>query len=241
VMKLVIEAERAAKAEGRSGVLDHDFIAAHTHGFEDFVADLDATDWADIIETSGLDRATLQQVADIYCEAKSVILMYGMGITQHRHGSENIQQCVNLLLLRGNIGRPGTGISPVRGHSNVQGDRTVGIDEKPTEAYLDQLAKVFKFEPPRAHGHGVVTSIEAMIRGEVRVFLAMGGNFVAAVPDTPVAAAAMRSVALTVGLIPSSIAAIWSTVRRLSFCLAVPAANSTNKTACCNRSRSRTV
>ncbi|MEE3500342.1 FdhF/YdeP family oxidoreductase [Acidiphilium acidophilum] len=200
VMKLVIEAERAAKAEGRSGVLDRDFIAAHTHGFEDFVADLDATDWADIIETSGLDRATLQQVADIYCEAKSVILMYGMGITQHRHGSENIQQCVNLLLLRGNIGRPGTGISPVRGHSNVQGDRTVGIDEKPTEAYLDQLAKVFKFEPPRAHGHGVVTSIEAMIRGEVRVFLAMGGNFVAAVPDTPVAAAAMRSVALTVGV-----------------------------------------
>ncbi len=200
VMKLVLEAERAAKAAGRSGVLDHDFIAAHTHGFEDFVADLDATDWADIIETSGLDRAALQQVADIYCEAKSVILMYGMGITQHRHGSENIQQCVNLLLLRGNIGRAGTGISPVRGHSNVQGDRTVGIDEKPTEAYLDQLAKVFKFEPPRAHGHGVVTSIEAMMRGEVRVFLAMGGNFVAAVPDTPVAAAAMRSVALTVGV-----------------------------------------
>jgi len=200
VMKLVLEAERTAKAAGRSGVLDHDFIAAHTHGFEDFVADLDATDWADIIETSGLDRAVLQQVADIYCEAKSVILMYGMGITQHRHGSENIQQCVNLLLLRGNIGRPGTGISPVRGHSNVQGDRTVGIDEKPTEAYLDQLAKVFKFEPPRAHGHGVVTSIEAMMRGEVRVFLAMGGNFVAAVPDTPVAEAAMRSVALTVGV-----------------------------------------
>jgi formate dehydrogenase major subunit len=200
VMKLVLEAERAAKAAGRGGVLDHDFIAAHTSGFKEFVADLDATDWADIIETSGLDRAVLQQVADIYCEAKSVILMYGMGITQHRHGSENIQQCVNLLLLRGNIGRPGTGISPVRGHSNVQGDRTVGIDEKPTEAYLDQLAKVFKFEPPRAHGHGVVTSIEAMMRGEVRVFLAMGGNFVAAVPDTPVAAAAMRSVALTVGV-----------------------------------------
>jgi formate dehydrogenase major subunit len=200
IMKLVIEADRAGKAAGTGGVLDEDFIAAHTHGFEDFVADLDATPWEDIVATSGLSREVLQRVATIYCESKSVILMYGMGITQHQHGSENIQQCVNLLLLRGNIGRPGTGISPVRGHSNVQGDRTVGIDEKPTAAYLDRLGAVFKFEPPREHGHGVVTSIEAMMRGEVRVFLAMGGNFVAAVPDTPVAEAAMRRLHLTVGV-----------------------------------------
>ncbi len=200
VMKLVIDADRAAKANGQPAVLDDAFIAAHTHGFEAFLADLDATEWDDIIETSGLSREVLQQVADIYCSAKSVILMYGMGITQHRHGSENIQQCVNLLLLRGNIGREGTGISPVRGHSNVQGDRTVGIDEKPTQAFLDELAKVFKFEPPREHGHGVVTSIEAMLRGEVRVFLGMGGNFVAAVPDTPRVQAAMRQIDLTVGV-----------------------------------------
>ncbi len=200
VMKLVIEADRAAKAQGRPAVLDDAFIAEHTTGFDALVADLDATTWDDIIETSGLTREMLQQVADIYCGAKSVILMFGMGITQHKHGSENIQQCVNLLLLRGNIGREGTGISPVRGHSNVQGDRTVGIDEKPTEAYLDQLGRVFKFAPPRAHGHGVVTSIEAMLRGEVRVFLAMGGNFVAAVPDTKRVQAAMREIGLTVGV-----------------------------------------
>ena len=200
VMKLVIEADRTAKAQGRPAILDDAFIAEHTTGFDALVADLDATAWADIIETSGLSRETLQQVADIYCDAKKVILMFGMGITQHKHGSENIQQCINLLLLRGNIGREGTGISPVRGHSNVQGDRTVGIDEKPTEAYLDQLGKVFKFAPPRAHGHGVVTSIEAMLRGEVRVFLGMGGNFVAAVPDTDRVRAAMRQIDLTVGV-----------------------------------------
>ncbi|MGC9268618.1 FdhF/YdeP family oxidoreductase [Acidiphilium sp.] len=200
VMKLVVAADRASRAAGGPAVLDDDFIASHTHGFDAFIADLDATGWDEIVETSGLSRATLQQVADIYCAAKSVILMYGMGITQHRHGSENIQQCVNLLLLRGNIGRPGTGISPVRGHSNVQGDRTVGIDEKPTAAYLDRLGAVFGFEPPREHGHGVVTAIEAMIRGDVRVFIGMGGNFVAAVPDTPLVKTAMRRLDLTVGI-----------------------------------------
>jgi molybdopterin-dependent oxidoreductase alpha subunit len=123
-----------------------------------------------------------------------------MGITQHRQGSDNVQQVANLLLLRGNIGRQGAGICPVRGHSNVQGDRTVGIDEKPKPAFLDQMEKVFGFAPPRAHGHNVVQALEAMIAGRARIFIALGGNFVAAVPDRPLVEAAMRRLRLTVGI-----------------------------------------
>ena len=115
--------------------------------------------------------------------ANAVIICYGMGITQHRHGTANVQQIVNLLLLRGNFGKPGAGICPVRGHSNVQGDRTVGIDEKPKPEFLDQLKKVFGFEPPRAHGHHVVDAVQAMVDGRAKVFIGLGGNFVAAVPD----------------------------------------------------------
>ena len=132
--------------------------------------------------------------------AKAAIVCYGMGITQHRHGSENVQQIVNLLLLRGNFGRPGAGICPVRGHSNVQGDRTMGIDEKPKPELLDQIEKVFGFKPPRRHGHAVVDAIEAMIAGTAKVFIGLGGNFVAAVPDKPITEAAMRRLRLTVGI-----------------------------------------
>ena len=110
---------------------------------------------------------------------------YGMGITQHFRGTQNVQQIVNLLLLRGNIGRPGAGIVPVRGHSNVQGDRTVGITERPSTEFLDRLQKVFGFNPPREHGHDVVHALEAMVRGDAKVFIGLGGNFVAASPDTP--------------------------------------------------------
>src|ERR1700757_1103105 len=123
-----------------------------------------------------------------------------MGITQHRHGSENVQQLVNLLLLRGNIGRPGAGICPVRGHSNVQGDRTVGIDEKPKPELLDQLEKVFEFRPPRSHGHNVVHALDAMIARKASVFVGLGGNFVRAVPDWTIAEKAMRGLRLTVGI-----------------------------------------
>jgi formate dehydrogenase major subunit len=123
-----------------------------------------------------------------------------MGITQHRSGTSNVQQIVNLLLMRGNFGKPGAGICPVRGHSNVQGDRTMGIDEKPSPALLDQLKKVFGFEPPRAHGHNVVSAVQAMIEGRAKVFVGMGGNFVRAVPDWTVAEAAMRRLRLTVAV-----------------------------------------
>ena len=123
-----------------------------------------------------------------------------MGITQHRLGTANVQQIVNLLLLRGNFGKPGAGICPVRGHSNVQGDRTMGIDEKPKPELLDQLKKVFGFEPPRARGHHVVDAVQAMVDGRAKVFIGLGGNFVRAVPDWTVAEAAMRRLRLTVAI-----------------------------------------
>jgi molybdopterin-dependent oxidoreductase alpha subunit len=125
---------------------------------------------------------------------------YGMGITQHIRGTRNVQQIVNLLLLRGNIGRPGAGIVPVRGHSNVQGDRTVGITERPGSEFLDRLQKVFGFNPPRDHGHDVVHALEAMVRGDAKVFIGLGGNFVAASPDTPIISDAFRRLKLTVSL-----------------------------------------
>jgi formate dehydrogenase major subunit len=161
---------------------------------------LRATSWPAIERQSGLTRADLTTAARVYAEAKAVIAAWGMGITQHRHGTHNVQQIVNLLLLRGNIGRPGAGALPVRGHSNVQGDRTVGITEKPTAEFLDRLKAVFGFEPPRRHGHAVVGTLEAMVRGDAKVFIALGGNFVVAVPDTEIATRAMRRLNLTVGI-----------------------------------------
>jgi anaerobic selenocysteine-containing dehydrogenase len=123
-----------------------------------------------------------------------------MGITQHFRGTQNVRQIVNLLLLRGNIGRPGAGVVPVRGHSNVQGDRTVGITEKPGKEFLDQLQQVFGFNPPREHGHDVVHALDAMMRGEAKAFIGLGGNFVAAAPDTPLIYDAFRKLNLTVSV-----------------------------------------
>jgi molybdopterin-dependent oxidoreductase alpha subunit len=200
VMKLVLEAHDTALRNGDAPVLDLAFIAQHTHGFAAFADDLHRTLWDDILRACGLPHDQLRRVADIYIRARSVIACYGMGITQHRTGSANVQQILNLLLLRGNIGRPGAGICPVRGHSNVQGDRTVGIDEKPSPAFLDQLQNVFGFEPPRAHGHDVVQAVQAMADGVAKVFIGLGGNFVRAVPDWGIAEAAMRRMRLTVGI-----------------------------------------
>jgi molybdopterin-dependent oxidoreductase alpha subunit len=200
VMKLVLEAHDKAVATGSEPVLDLDFIKQHTHGFEAFAEDLRRTTWDRILRVSGLIREQIERIAAIYMRAKAVIICYGMGITQHRTGSANVQQLVNLLLLRGNFGKPGAGICPVRGHSNVQGDRTVGIDEKPSVELLDQIKKVFGFEPPRDHGHAVTDAVQAMLDGQARVFVGMGGNFVAAVPDRPLIELAMRKLRLTVGV-----------------------------------------
>src|SRR3984957_5858747 len=200
VMKLVLEAHDAALHRGAEPVLDLAFIGEHTHGFEAFAADLRRTTWDEILSASGLPRDQLERVAAIYMRAHTAIVVYGMGITQHRQGTLNVQQTVDLLLMRGNFGKPGAGICPVRGHSNVQGDRTMGIDEKPKPEFLDQLKSVFGFEPPRAHGHNVVSAVQAMIDRKAKVFVGLGGNFVRAVPDWPAAEAAMRRLRLTVAV-----------------------------------------
>jgi len=200
VMKRVLEAQEEALRTGAEPVLDVNFIAEHTHGFEAFAEDLRRTKWEDILRACGLPRDQLERVAAIYMRARAVILIYGMGITQHRVGTANVQQMANLLLLRGNIGAPGAGICPVRGHSNVQGDRTVGIDENPKPALLDQIRKVFSFEPPRDRGHNVVKTVQAMMDGRAKVFIGLGGNFVRAVPDWTVTEAAMRRLRLTVAV-----------------------------------------
>jgi molybdopterin-dependent oxidoreductase alpha subunit len=200
VMKLVLEAHEAAVRSGGQPVLDLPFIDQHTFGFEALTDDLRRTSWDDILRVSGLPRDQIERVAHIYTQAKSVIICYGMGVTQHRYGTENVQQLANLLMLRGNLGRPGAGICPVRGHSNVQGDRTVGIDEKPHAELLNQIEKVFGFRPPQHHGHSVVDTVQAIIDGRCDVFIGLGGNFVAAVPDTRIVRGAMRRLKLTVGI-----------------------------------------
>ncbi|MBN8809879.1 MULTISPECIES: FdhF/YdeP family oxidoreductase [unclassified Sphingomonas] len=195
MMKVMFEREAAGEA-----ILDHDFLAEHTIGIEAVRDEVLALAWPDIVAASGVEEAQIRRCAEIYIRARATMICYGMGITQQLRGSELVQQVANLLLLKGNFGRPGAGISPIRGHSNVQGDRTVGIDEKPSEAYLDRVRDVFGFDPPRAHGHHTVESVAAMERGTAKVFIGLGGNFVRAVPDTDRSYAAMRKLALTVGI-----------------------------------------
>lgn len=195
IMKLLFERHDAGEK-----VLDEDFIREHTHGFEALKADIQATSWEDIVNVSGIGQEQISRCADVYAASNATIICFGMGVTQHQQGARVIQQIANLLMLRGNFGKPGAGICPVRGHSNVQGDRTVGIDEKPTAAYLDQLGKVFGFAPPREHGHHVVDSLKAMIDGSAKVFIGMGGNFIHAIPDTKLAYEAMGRLNLTVGI-----------------------------------------
>jgi len=194
IMKEVLDEERRRPGE----VLDHAFIAEHTSGFDEFVAALDAVSWEEIVEQSGISRELIRRAADVYVKAERVIVCWAMGLTQHKNAVANIQEVVNLLLLRGNLGKPGAGACPVRGHSNVQGDRTMGIYEKPSEAFLDQLGRAFDFEPPREHGHDVVAAIKAMHQGQAHVFFALGGNFHSATPDTAYTEEALRRCRLTV-------------------------------------------
>ena len=194
IMKGVLDREAAAPGT----VLDHEFIAEHTHGFDDFKAALEKESWDEIVEQSGISRADIDAAADIYCEAKSAIICWAMGLTQHKNGVGNIQEVVNLLLLRGNLGRPGAGACPVRGHSNVQGDRTMGIVERPDEDFLRRLEAVMGFTPPFEHGLDTVEAIHAMADGKAKVFFAMGGNFVAATPDTGFTEAALKQCDLTI-------------------------------------------
>ncbi|MFD0146444.1 MULTISPECIES: FdhF/YdeP family oxidoreductase [unclassified Streptomyces] len=178
--------------------LDREFIDRHTAGFDEYRAVCEATSWEEIERQSGIGRAGILQAARVYREADRSIVSWCLGVTQHEHGVDTVREIVNLLLLRGNLGREGAGPSPVRGHSNVQGNRTCGIDHRPGAEFLDRLADVCAIDPPREHGLDTVRTIEAMRRGEVKVFVAMGGNFALAAPDTPHTYEALRACELTV-------------------------------------------
>jgi molybdopterin-dependent oxidoreductase alpha subunit len=196
IMKALIASDDVAG--GNSAVLDHEFIAAHTNGFDAFAADLRATEWVQIEAASGLSRAALESVAAAYAKSNATIVSYGMGITQHSKGTSNVQQIANLLLLRGNFGKPGAGICPLRGHSNVQGDRTVGITEKPTAAMLDGIERAFGFKPPRMHGHDALAAMQAIIDGRSKALICLGGNLAVALPDPAQCYRAMATLDLTV-------------------------------------------
>ncbi|WAP55430.1 FdhF/YdeP family oxidoreductase [Streptomyces sp. S465] len=195
--KLLLEAADSASGAGE-GAIDEAFIREHTHGFEEFAAAARAADWDETLRATGLDRADIDRALRMVLASKRTIVCWAMGLTQHKHAVPTIREVVNFLLLRGNIGRPGAGVCPVRGHSNVQGDRTMGIFERPAPAFLDALEREFGFAPPREHGLDVVRAIRALRDGQAKVFFAMGGNFVAATPDTEVTEAAMRAARLTV-------------------------------------------
>ncbi|MGW8354162.1 FdhF/YdeP family oxidoreductase [Streptomyces wedmorensis] len=181
-----------------AGAVDEEFVREHTHGYEEFAEAARAADWDETLAATGLDRSEIERALEMVLASERTIVCWAMGLTQHKHSVPTIREVVNLLLLRGNIGRPGAGVCPVRGHSNVQGDRTMGIFERPAAAFLDALDKEFGIVSPRHHGFDVVRSIQALRDGEAKVFFAMGGNFVGATPDTEVTEAAMRNARLTV-------------------------------------------
>ncbi|CAB3650693.1 Protein YdeP [Paraburkholderia graminis C4D1M] len=183
ICKAVIAADDLAIEQARPRVIDVDFIREHTTGYEAFANYAREASWADIEKVSGLPREAIEAAANEYMKANAVMIHYGMGLTQHRLGVQNVRMVCNLLFLRGNIGKPGAGPSPVRGHSNVQGQRTVGITEKPELAPLDKLASQFSFEPPRKKGLNTVEAFEAMLKGEVKGVFNLGGNLVRSVPD----------------------------------------------------------
>lgn len=198
LMKLIFERDESDLAAGGEGVLDRAFIAEHTVGIEDLKADLVRASWADILSVSGLTMEALNSAVDVYLNARNVILCYGMGITQHANGTANVQQLANFLMLRGNIGRAGAGLCPLRGHSNVQGDRTVGITEIPNKALIDGMERAFGFRPPDKKGHNAIESIEAIAAGRSKALICLGGNLAVAMSDPEVTFDAMRKLDLAV-------------------------------------------
>jgi len=196
--KFLVEWDDAAQQAGRARVLDERFLAQHTHGHAEFLEAVRGWRWEDIERESGLARNALEMAAGAYANARAVIGIYGMGLTQHTKGVQNVQMLSNLLLLKGNIGKPGAGICPVRGHSNVQGQRTVGITEKPELAPLDKLEEQYGFKAPREKGLATVESCEGILSGDVKAFVSLGGNFVRAAPETALLEAAWRRLRLSV-------------------------------------------
>ena len=178
--------------------VDHDFVDGHTVGFEEWAAHVKDVDWDAVERATGLERPLIEQAAGMFRDSSATVLCWAMGITQHRNAVATIKEFTNVALAQGNIGKPGAGLCPVRGHSNVQGDRTMGIWERPPAHFLDALQAEFGFDPPREHGYDTVESIRALRDGKATVFFALGGNFVSAAPDTHLTEAAMRNAALTV-------------------------------------------
>lgn len=193
---LLYEAEKEAPGK----VFDNDFIQTHTIGYKDFIDHLQQYNLDDLAKEAGVPLSQIREAAEMLKYKSRIITCWAMGITQHTNGVDTVKEIVNLTLLKGSIGKPGAGLCPVRGHSNVQGNRTMMIYDKPYEKQLDKLKEVFGFEPPREHGYDVVDSIKAMHQGKVKVFFAMGGNFLSATPDTNFTAAAMRKLELTVNV-----------------------------------------
>ncbi|MDU4250425.1 FdhF/YdeP family oxidoreductase [Pseudomonas sp.] len=198
IAKFLLLWERQAQAKGEPAVFDHEFIAEHTQGVDAYLAAVDDTRWEHIVQQSGLSLEEIEQAALMYRRAERVIVCWAMGITQHHHSVPTIQELVSLQLLRGNVGRPGAGLCPVRGHSNVQGDRTMGINDRPPAALLDAIERRFQFKVPRENGHNTVEAINAMLDGKSKVFIGLGGNFAQATPDSPRTHQSLRNCALTV-------------------------------------------
>jgi molybdopterin-dependent oxidoreductase alpha subunit len=193
ILKELFERERA----GRPSAIDHEFIQTYTDGFEALRADVEAASWDEIIEESGLSRAEINAAAEMYANSKKTICGWCLGVTQQSNGVDNVSMIVNLLLVGGNLGRPGAGTVCIRGHSNVQGDRTMGVWERPPKAFLDALAKEFNFDPPKNWGYDTVETLHAMFQGKVKVFFAISGNFLSNTPDTVYTAHAMQKCRLT--------------------------------------------
>ena len=190
---LLLKAEDAAPGS----VLDLEFIDTHTTGFAEFAAHVRQISWADVLEATGLSREEIEQVVERVLSSRKIIVCWAMGVTQQKYGVATVREIVNFLMLRGNLGRPGTGVCPVRGHSNVQGDRTMGIWEKMPQSFLDALEREFGFTPPSKHGLDAVDSIRAMRDGRAKLFVGFAGNFVRATPDSELTEQAMRNCRLT--------------------------------------------
>ncbi|NQX10874.1 FdhF/YdeP family oxidoreductase [Microbacteriaceae bacterium VKM Ac-2855] len=184
--------------EARGGIFDHAFIREHTDGVDAYLDELRGVEWSEIVAGSGIDEARIREIAALIAASPGTIVCWAMGLTQHKHSVATLRDVVNVLLLTGNIGKPGAGVCPVRGHSNVQGDRTMGIFERMPDTFHDALDAEFGFASPREHGYDTVAAIGAMHEGRARVFMGMGGNFVRATPDSDLTEAAMRSLELTV-------------------------------------------
>src|SRR5690348_3507347 len=199
--KAVLELDDAAKADPQRRVLDTEFIAQHTNGFPEFEAAMRAAAWDEIERRSGLTRAAIQDAATVYANAKTAMVAYGMGLTQQVSGVENVQMIINLLLMRGNMGKPGAGVLPVRGHSNVQGQRTVGISEKPKLVPMDKLRELYGFEPPQKKGLNCVETAEGVIKGSVKAVVQLGGNLARSLPDHAQLVPAWRRLRLTVQIL----------------------------------------